>query len=120
MQVDVHLDAIALGNAKDNIQMAHRVAIHHRRVETANAISAQFHRFFQQFHRTGAHQHAALGESNHLHGHSIFVFVARRQHAFDVGQTSVGVHIDMGADMGDAGSKRGPHFPRRLGAGGET
>ena len=115
MQVDIQLHAMTNGNIKNRCPRCFtgsRSTVDGSRPPITSA--PIFDRFFQQVDGAWPDQHAALGERNQLHGHLVAKLLAGGHNPFEMRQARFSIDVDMGADVGDAGSNGSRHLTGRL------
>ena len=98
MQMDIHATPELFGQAEHRIDVALRVAVDRARVQPAHRLGAKPQRLFQQFHRAGPHQHAALRERDEVDIDNVGQRLPRRHHALDAGHAALRVHVHVAAD----------------------
>jgi hypothetical protein len=101
-------------HVEQGIEVVHRIAIHRRGVEAAQAVGAQRQRLFEQRRGAGADQHSALRERHQLQRYRLPKPLPGRQHPFDVFQTGADVDVDVAPNVADAGGDRCAKRLRRL------
>ena len=105
VQVDVDAGAVALGEAEDDVEVPHRVAVHAGRVDPADRLDARLQRLLEQFRGAGVGQHPVLRERHLLHRDPAVEPLDGRAHRLDAAQP------DLGVDVGVAAHVRGPGRP---------
>ncbi len=109
VQVNIDARAVALGDGKNSVEVADRVSLDDRGVDAADQFCAHLHRCVHQFGGARAYQHAALGKGDQLHRQAILQPLASRHDAFQIGETYLGVDIDVTANVGRALANSLPH-----------
>jgi len=114
VQVDVQRLAVPVGQAEEQVERAHRVAVDGAGVQAAEHVGAGGQGGVQQFRRARPAEQARLRE-----GHRLDLLPGRQRclralHAFEVPQAGLGVDVDVGADARGAGGQEGARQRHRL------
>ena len=111
VQMNVYATVIPNGPVKQGFEVANRVAVNGRRVDTANDVHPHFKGCLHQRRGAGLNQQAALRKGHQLHVNQVLVLFPQRQHGLHVAQAPHRLHVHMAAEIqraqGDAMLRQG-------------